>query len=158
MMPKCLSPLLIMAKFQISLLWVRAGIPLPKSNALLSASANSTSATASLPSTFYRALVKVFAKCLLALDKEKSSSQCLMTETTPLSSVLGDTISLSSVYRPTLSKGPPAGPFVSFFAECPTRHLAKLASFPSARVKTFSKPQIFVTASTYDIMTCGQVS
>ena len=63
-----------------------------------------------------------------------------------------------SLQSATLSKGPPAGPFVSFFAECPTRHLAKLASFPSARVKTFSKPQIFVTASIYDIMTRGQVS
>ena len=38
-----------------------------------------------------------------------------------------------------LAKGPPAGPFVSFFVECSRRHSAKLASLPSARATTLSK-------------------
>jgi hypothetical protein len=55
-------------------------------------SANSTSATtASLPSTFYRALDKDFAECHLVLGKEKSTSRRLVTETASLSSVLGGT-------------------------------------------------------------------
>jgi hypothetical protein len=47
-------------------------------------SANSTSATASLPSTFYQALDKDFAECHSVLGKEKSLSWSLVTETTPL--------------------------------------------------------------------------
>jgi hypothetical protein len=43
-------------------------------------SANSTSATTSLPSTFYRALDKVFAECHSVLGKEKWSSWRLVTE------------------------------------------------------------------------------
>jgi hypothetical protein len=54
-------------------------------------SANSTSATASLPSTFYRALGKVFAECHSVLGKENRSSRRLVTETAPLPSALGDT-------------------------------------------------------------------
>jgi hypothetical protein len=54
-------------------------------------SANSTSATASLSSTFYRAVDKYFTKCHSVLEKEKPSSRRLVTETTPLPSVLGDT-------------------------------------------------------------------
>jgi hypothetical protein len=54
-------------------------------------SANNTSAMASLPSTFYRALGKDFAECHSVLDKEKRSSRRRVTETAPLQSVLGDT-------------------------------------------------------------------
>jgi hypothetical protein len=54
-------------------------------------SANSTSTTASLPSTFYRALDKDFAKCQSVLGKEKRSSRRRVTETAPLPSVLVDT-------------------------------------------------------------------
>jgi hypothetical protein len=84
---------------------------------------NSTSATAFLPSTFYQALDKDFAECQSVLDKEKRSSRHRVTETTPLSSVLGDTrqrsylcrvppntldkevTSLLSVYRRALGQG-----------------------------------------------------
>jgi hypothetical protein len=96
-------------------------------------SANITSATTSLPSTFYRSLGKVFPECHLVLGKEKPSSRRLVTETAPL----------PSVYRPTLGKGPPARPFVSFFAECARRHSAKLASLPSARVTALAKAGFF---------------
>jgi hypothetical protein len=50
-------------------------------------SANCTSATASLPSTFYRALGKEFAECHLTLGKEKSPSRRQVTVTDPLPSV-----------------------------------------------------------------------
>jgi hypothetical protein len=52
-------------------------------------SANSTSATAFLPSTFYRTLDKDFVECQRVLDKEKRLSRCLVTS--PLPSILGDT-------------------------------------------------------------------
>jgi hypothetical protein len=54
-------------------------------------SANCTSATASLPSTFYRVLDKDYAECRSVLGKEKPPLRRLVTETTPLPSVLGDT-------------------------------------------------------------------
>jgi hypothetical protein len=54
-------------------------------------SANSTSATTSLLSTFYRALGKDFAECQSVLSKEKRPSRHRVTEMVPLSSVLGDT-------------------------------------------------------------------
>jgi hypothetical protein len=41
-------------------------------------------------------------------------------------------------------KGLPAGPFVSFFAECSWRHSAKLASLPSARATTLGKEALSV--------------
>jgi hypothetical protein len=50
-------------------------------------SANCTSATASLPSTFRRALGKDFAECHLTLGKEKSLSRRQVTVTDPLPSV-----------------------------------------------------------------------
>jgi hypothetical protein len=53
------------------------------------------------------------------------------------------------------AKGPPAVPFVSFFAECARRHSAKLASLPSARVTTLGKetlpvPRCSISAECYD--------
>jgi hypothetical protein len=54
-------------------------------------STNNTSTTTSLPSTFCRALGKVFAECHSVLGKEKPPSRRLISETAPLSSVLGDT-------------------------------------------------------------------
>jgi hypothetical protein len=63
----------------------------PKNTLGKEISANSTSATASLPSTFYQELGKVFAECHSILGKEKSPSRRLVTETAPLPSVLGDT-------------------------------------------------------------------
>jgi hypothetical protein len=65
-------------------------------------SANCTSATASLPSTFYQALGKDFAECHQLLDKEKSPSRRPVTATEPV----------LSVHRVTLGKG-------SLFVECP---------------------------------------
>jgi hypothetical protein len=54
-------------------------------------SANCTSATASLSSTFCRALGKDFAECHLALGKEKSPSRRQVTVTDPLPSAFCDT-------------------------------------------------------------------
>jgi hypothetical protein len=54
-------------------------------------SANCTSATASLPSTFCRALGKDFAECHLVLGKLKSPSRRQVTVTEPLPSVGLDT-------------------------------------------------------------------
>jgi hypothetical protein len=113
---------------------------------------------------FYRALDKDFAERHSVLGKEKPLSRRLVTKTAPLSSVLGDTrqrchqraplsVSLSSALEGTRqslllcqvssslhsAKAPPAGPFVSFFAECARRHLAKLASLPSVRVTALGK-------------------
>jgi hypothetical protein len=50
-------------------------------------SANCTSSTTSLPSTFCRALGKEFAECHLTLGKEKSPSRRQVTVTDPLPSV-----------------------------------------------------------------------
>jgi hypothetical protein len=95
-------------------------------------SANSTLATTSLSSTFYRALGKDFAECHSVLGKEKPPSQRLVTETTPLPSVLGDTrqrnylcrvspntlgkkiTSLPSVHRSALGKGSTSGALCQF--------------------------------------------
>jgi hypothetical protein len=118
-------------------------------------SVNSTSATASLPSTFYRALSRVslgtwqrkvavtapgngdgaFAECHLILSTKR--------------------LPLCQVSTGLLGKGPPAGPFVSFFAEFARRHSAKLASLPSARVTALSKeallvPRCSLSAERYD--------
>jgi hypothetical protein len=79
-------------------------------------SANCTSATASLPSTFCRALGK---DCHLVLGKEKSPSRRQVTVTEPLSSVLPDTRQRSLLCRvPAIlalgkerCSGPPASPF-----------------------------------------------
>jgi hypothetical protein len=54
-------------------------------------STNCTSATASLPSTFCRALGKEFAECHLTLGKEKSPSRRQLTVTDPLPSVFFST-------------------------------------------------------------------
>jgi hypothetical protein len=95
-------------------------------------SANSTSAMASLSSTFYR-----------ALNKEKRSSRRRVTETATLLSVLGDTRQRSYLCRVStslhLAKGTPAEPFVRFFAECSRRHSAKLASLPSVGATALGK-------------------
>ena len=60
---------------------------------------NCTSATASLPSTFCRALDKVFAECHLVLGKEKSSSRRQVTVTDPLPSVFFSTRQRCQFYR-----------------------------------------------------------
>jgi hypothetical protein len=65
-------------------------------------SANSTSATASLPSTFYRTLDKDFAECQSVLSKEKRPSRRRATETTLLLSVLGDTRQRSYLFAKCL--------------------------------------------------------
>jgi hypothetical protein len=48
-------------------------------------SLNCTSATAYLPNTFYRTFVKLFVKCRLLFNKEKSPSRRQVTVTEPLS-------------------------------------------------------------------------
>jgi hypothetical protein len=62
-------------------------------------SANCTSATASLPSTFCRTLGKDFAECHLVLGKEKSSSRRQVTVTDPLPSVFFGTRQRGQFYR-----------------------------------------------------------
>jgi hypothetical protein len=42
------------------------------------------------------------------------------------------------------AKGPPAGPFVSFFAKCARRHSAKLASLLSGKVTALDKEALQV--------------
>jgi hypothetical protein len=54
-------------------------------------SVNCTSATTSLPSTFYQALGKYFVEYHKVLGKEKSPSRWLVMEMEPLPSVVGDT-------------------------------------------------------------------
>jgi hypothetical protein len=61
-------------------------------------SANCTSATASLLSTFYRALDKDFTECRHVLGKEKLPSRRPITATEPLPSVLGDTQQIVSLF------------------------------------------------------------
>jgi hypothetical protein len=61
--------------------------PLPSVTLDKERSANCTSATASLPSTFCRALGKEFAECHLTLGTEKSLSRRQVTVTDPLPSV-----------------------------------------------------------------------
>jgi hypothetical protein len=70
---------------------------------------------------------------------------------------------LPSVYRPTLGKGPPTEPFVSFSAECVRRYSTKLASLPSSRVTTLGKkalpvPRCSFSAECYDIDTRQRTS
>jgi hypothetical protein len=102
---------------------------------------NSTSTTASLSSTFYQALDKVFVECHSILGKEKSLSRRLVMETVSLPSVLGDTRQRNYLCRVSTSlhstKGLPAGPFVSFFAECSS-------SLPSARAIALGKEALLV--------------
>jgi hypothetical protein len=130
-------------------------------------SANSTSATASLSSTFYWALDKDFVECHSVLGKEKPLSRRLVTKTVLLLSVLGDTrqrdyicrvssntlgkeiTSLSSVSQPTLGKGATSGAFCQFLCRCRvpgSQHSAKklyrcpgVPSRPSAMTLTLGK-------------------
>jgi hypothetical protein len=82
-------------------------------------SANCTSATTSLSSTFYRALDKDFVECQPVLGKEKSTSR-------------RQSLCRVSNVR-TLDKGAPVGPFTMAFAERIRLHSAKAPSLPSAR-------------------------
>jgi hypothetical protein len=75
-------------------------------------SSHSASAKPSLPSTFYRALVKDFAECQEVLDKEKQSSRRRVTETTSLTSVLGECLPANT--RQRIRQW---GPHARFFAE-----------------------------------------
>jgi hypothetical protein len=68
-----------------------SAISLPSVALSKEGSAKSTSAKASLPSIFYRALGKVFAEYQTILGKEKRLSRRRVTETVALPSVLGDT-------------------------------------------------------------------
>jgi hypothetical protein len=107
-------------------------------------SANCTSAKASLPSTFCRALGKDFAECHLALGKKKSPSRRQVTVTDLSPSAHGGTRQRRFICRVSgglalgkepssgplcqylcrvswqwhSAKNPPVGPFASTFAEC----------------------------------------
>jgi hypothetical protein len=98
-------------------------------------SANCTSATASLPSTFCRALGKVFAECHLVLGKEKSLSRRQVTVTDPLSSVFFCTRQRCQFCRVpaimALGKDDSSGPHRQSLSESSRRHSAKEASLPS---------------------------
>jgi hypothetical protein len=129
-------------------------------------SANCTSATVSLPSTFCRALDKEFAECHLTLDKEfvechltlgkeKSPSRRQVTVTDPLPSVFYHgprqrvlqwaplPVPLLSALATALDKDGFAGSQVSFFGECHGQHSAKMAlpipRFPSLPSVTLGK-------------------
>jgi hypothetical protein len=98
-------------------------------------SANCTSATVSLPSTFCRALGKEFAECHLTLGKEKSPSRRQVTVTDPLPSASPDTRQRGNfaeclLPRPSATTGP-VGPIASPCAESSRRHSAKEDSLPS---------------------------
>jgi hypothetical protein len=111
-------------------------------------SANCTSATASLPSTFCRALGKDFAECHLALSKEKSPSRRQVTVTDPLSSASCDTRQRRILCRVSggqaLGKEPSSGPLCQYLCRVPwQKHSAKMSllvprfpSLPSAIVST----------------------
>jgi hypothetical protein len=128
-------------------------------------SANSASAMASLPITFYQALGKNFVECQSVLDKEKWPSRSRVTETTPLPSVLGDTqqrtylcrvspktlgkevTTLPSVYQPALGKDSTSGALCQILCRVsgPEHSTKKLywcpgvASLPSAPALTLGK-------------------
>jgi hypothetical protein len=87
-------------------------------------SANCTSATASLPITFCRALDKEFAECHLVLGKEKSPSWHQVTVTDPLPSVF-----FGTQQRKVTVTAPSDGD--RSFAECLLWHSAKRPILPS---------------------------
>jgi hypothetical protein len=92
-------------------------------------SANCTSATTSLPSTFCRALGKEFAECHLILGKEKSPSRRQVTVTDPLPSVFLGTRQRGQFCRVSsamaLGKDDSSGPTANPYAESSSRHSAK---------------------------------
>jgi hypothetical protein len=98
-------------------------------------STNCTSATASLPSTFCRALGKELAECHLVLGKEKSLSRRQVTVTDPLPSVFFGTQQRGQFCRVSsamaLGKDGSSGPTASPCAESSRRHSAKEASLLS---------------------------
>jgi hypothetical protein len=98
-------------------------------------SANCTLTTASLPSTFCRALGKEFVECHLSLGKEKSPSWRQVTVTDPLPSVFFGTRQRGQFCRVstlmTLGKDGPVGPTASPCAESSRRHSVKEASLSS---------------------------
>jgi hypothetical protein len=101
-------------------------------------SANCTSTTAYLLSTFCRALDKDFVECNLVIGKEKSLSWRQMMVTETLLSVLHDNrqrlpLCQVSVVL-TLGKDAPVGPFASSFAKCIRRHSTKALCLSSARL------------------------
>jgi hypothetical protein len=109
--------------------WKTLSESLPSVTLGKESSMNSTSATTSVPSTFYRALGKAFVECHSVLDKEKPPSRRLVTETAPLPSVLGDTrqrghqrgplsVSLLSAGVTALGKEALSVPRCYFSAEC----------------------------------------
>jgi hypothetical protein len=72
--------------------------------------------------------------------QKKRSSRCLVTETAPLPSVLGDTRQRGRVSTSLHSaKGLSAGPIVIFFIKCSRRDMSKLASLLSVRATTLGK-------------------
>jgi hypothetical protein len=112
-------------------------------------SANCTSVMTYLPSTFYRTLDKDFTECHRVFGKRKVT----VTVTGNRDDAFGECSRWHSAKR-------------KLFAECPPAHHST-ASPPVVplSVSTHSVSQLsrniinfFITASTYDIMTCGQVS
>jgi hypothetical protein len=89
-------------------------------------SANCTSATASLPSTFCRALGKEFAECHLTLGKEKSPSRRQVTVTDPLPSVFFGTRQRGQFCRVSaltaLGKDGSSGPHRQSMSLCTSTH------------------------------------
>jgi hypothetical protein len=101
-------------------------------------SANNTSATASLPSTFYQALVSLGTRQRKAVvtapgNGDGAFAECHLIHSAKRLPLCRVATSLDS------AKGPPAGPFVSFLAKCSRRRSAKLASLPSARATALGK-------------------
>jgi hypothetical protein len=137
-------------------------------------SVNSTSATVSLPSTFYRALGKDFVECQSVLGEEKWPSRRWVTETTSLPSVLGDTrqrtyhcrvspktlgkevTTLPSVYQPALGKGSTSGALCRVLCRVSTSgHSTKFASLPSVRARALGKEALSVHRCCFSVECSG---
>ena len=127
---------------------------------------------ASLSSTFYRALGKVFVECQWTLSKEKSPSRRLVTVTEPLSMSTILTLGKDHPFakcirwhsaksfhiywvsaRLALGKEITIGPLCQFFVDCNRRHSAKVASLPSVKVIALIKDALPVPRCAFFAMT-----
>jgi hypothetical protein len=85
----------------------------------------------------------------VTLDKEITFVECHLIHSAKRLPLCRVSTSLHS------AKGPPAGPFVKFFAECSRRHSAKLASLPSARAIALGKEALPVPRCCFSVECSG---
>jgi hypothetical protein len=110
---------------------------------------NYTSATTSLPSTFYRTLGKDICRVSQGTRQRKVAITAVGN---------GDGAFAECSMDRHSTKRSLAGPFVSSFVERTRRHSAKVASLPSTEAKTLSKealpvPRCAFFAECYDLDT-----